>query len=173
MVIQAIVGGTYLPAELTTKMLTARQGTYALGIGSYPFSCGTLYGHQGGWNGTASIATASTTAETASSSPSTCARSGDPDLVSLAEDLLLSGAGMTSLNDASRSTARSRCCSSGGGAGGRQSGRSLRLLTPAATPMADASVREASRRAIPVAAQPQLDGVDRCPCTWMSTTSPA
>ena len=87
---QAIVGGRYLPAELTTEMLTARQGTYALGIGSYPFSCGTLFGHQGGVNGTASIATASTDGHDGVVVAFNLRGGRDPDLVALADDLLCS-----------------------------------------------------------------------------------
>ena len=54
-ILQAIAGGTFLPADLTAAMLTADRG-YGLGIGAYPFRCGTLFGHQGAVNGTASIA---------------------------------------------------------------------------------------------------------------------
>jgi D-alanyl-D-alanine carboxypeptidase len=88
--LQAIVGGTYLPAELTTTMLTARQGTYALGIGRYTFSCGVLYGHQGGVNGTASIATASTDGRDGVAVAFNLRTGSDPDLVRLADTLLCS-----------------------------------------------------------------------------------
>ncbi|HET7169564.1 MAG TPA: hypothetical protein VFI69_10225, partial [Candidatus Limnocylindrales bacterium] len=50
-VMRTVVGGTYLPADLTTAMLTPNQGSYGLGIGSYSLRCGVFFGHQGGVNG--------------------------------------------------------------------------------------------------------------------------
>ena len=126
-VIQAIAGGRYLREDLTEAMLTPNKGTYGLGIGTYNLSCGHAFGHQGGVNGTASIAVASRDGRDGVVIAFNLRARPDPALACLADDLLLSGAGMTSLNDASRSTARSRCCSSGGGAGGRQSGRAPAL----------------------------------------------
>jgi D-alanyl-D-alanine carboxypeptidase len=87
---QAIVGGRYVPAGLTKAMLTLGQGSYGLGIGGYPFACGTLYGHQGGVNGTASIAAASTDGKDGVVVAFNLRSAGDPDLVGLAEDLLCS-----------------------------------------------------------------------------------
>jgi D-alanyl-D-alanine carboxypeptidase len=88
--LRAIVGGEYLPAALTDTMLTPRQGTYALGIGGYPLTCGTLHGHQGGVNGTASIAAASIDGRDGIVIAFNLRTAGDPDLVGLAEDLLCS-----------------------------------------------------------------------------------
>jgi D-alanyl-D-alanine carboxypeptidase len=56
---QAIVGGRLLPAELVAEMKSPTSmslGTYGLGLVTYSLSCGTFYGHEGGVNGTASIA---------------------------------------------------------------------------------------------------------------------
>jgi D-alanyl-D-alanine carboxypeptidase len=88
---QAIVGGAYLRPDLTTAMLTPSTGSYGLGIGSYQFPCGTVYGHQGGVNGTASIAVASTDGRDGVVIAFNLRGSGDPDLVTLAQDLVCGG----------------------------------------------------------------------------------
>lgn len=56
---QAIVGGRLLPPELVAEMRSPTSmslGSYGLGLATYNLSCGTFYGHEGGVNGTASIA---------------------------------------------------------------------------------------------------------------------
>jgi D-alanyl-D-alanine carboxypeptidase len=58
-IMQAIVGGRLLPAPLVAEMkapTSMSHGSYGLGLGTYKLSCGTFYGHEGGVNGTASIA---------------------------------------------------------------------------------------------------------------------
>ena len=58
-VMQAIVGERLLPAELLAEMRAPTPmslGSYGLGLVTYHLSCGTFYGHEGGVNGTASIA---------------------------------------------------------------------------------------------------------------------
>jgi D-alanyl-D-alanine carboxypeptidase len=87
-VMRTVVGGTYLPADLTTAMLTPNQGSYGLGIGSYSLRCGVFFGHQGGVNGTASIAIASRDGEDGAVVAFNLRDGKDPDLVHLVEDLL-------------------------------------------------------------------------------------
>ncbi len=85
---RAVVGGTYLPEELTKAMLTPNMGSYGLGIGGYSFSCGTFFGHQGGVNGTASIAVASRDGQDGVVIAFNLRKGDDPDVVGLAEALL-------------------------------------------------------------------------------------
>jgi D-alanyl-D-alanine carboxypeptidase len=87
-VMQAIVGGAYLPEELTTAMLTPNEGSYGLGIGRYHLSCGTFYGHQGSVNGTLSIAVASPDGRSGAVIALNLRRDVDPDMVGLADDLV-------------------------------------------------------------------------------------
>jgi D-alanyl-D-alanine carboxypeptidase len=88
-VMQAIVGGKYLSADLTAAMLAPSQaGSYGLGMGHYSFTCGLVYGHQGGVNGTSSIAAASRDGRDGIVIAFNLRRESDPDDVSLAEDLL-------------------------------------------------------------------------------------
>ncbi len=56
---QAIVGGELFGDQLLAEMRTPSElsdGTYGLGLAPYHLTCGTFYGHEGGVNGTASIA---------------------------------------------------------------------------------------------------------------------
>jgi D-alanyl-D-alanine carboxypeptidase len=56
---QAIVGGRLLPEALTAAMKEPSResgGSYGLGLATYSLSCGTFFGHEGGVDGTASIA---------------------------------------------------------------------------------------------------------------------
>jgi len=53
---QAIVSGRLVPAALVTEMRTPERESYGLGLAMYTLTCGTFYGHEGGVNGTASIA---------------------------------------------------------------------------------------------------------------------
>ncbi len=55
-IMQAIVSGRLLPAALVSDMKTPAFEGYGLGLGTYSLTCGTFYGHEGGVNGTASIA---------------------------------------------------------------------------------------------------------------------
>ena len=55
-VMHAIVAGDFLSGDLKAEMKRSTIGTYALGIGPYPFTCGTFYGHEGSVNGTRSVA---------------------------------------------------------------------------------------------------------------------
>ncbi len=58
-IMQAIVGGDLLDEQLVTEIRAATalsDGTYGLGLASYGLTCGAFYGHEGGVNGTASIA---------------------------------------------------------------------------------------------------------------------
>jgi D-alanyl-D-alanine carboxypeptidase len=58
-VMQAILSGRLLPKDLVTAMKTPTLGTYGLGLGTYRFTCGTFYGHEGLVNGTRSAAVVS------------------------------------------------------------------------------------------------------------------
>ena len=58
-IMQAIVAGDLLEPSLRDEMRTPTDlsdGTYGLGLARYGLTCGTFYGHEGGVNGTASIA---------------------------------------------------------------------------------------------------------------------
>jgi D-alanyl-D-alanine carboxypeptidase len=55
-VMQSIVSGRLLPAQLVSAMKTPTIGTYGLGLAQYDLSCGTFYGHDGLVNGTKSVA---------------------------------------------------------------------------------------------------------------------
>ena len=57
--LQAIVGERLVPTGLAAEMrapTSMSHGSYGLGLATYSLSCGTFYGHEGGVNGTASIA---------------------------------------------------------------------------------------------------------------------
>ena len=69
-------------------MLTPNKGSYGLGIGDYSFTCGVVFGHQGGVNGTASFAVVSRDGHDGLVIAFNLRAKGDPDLVGLAEDLL-------------------------------------------------------------------------------------
>jgi D-alanyl-D-alanine carboxypeptidase len=90
-VMQAVVGGTYLPEDLTKAMLTPNQTSYGLGIGGYSLSCGQFFGHQGAVNGTASIAMASQDGQSGAVVAFNLRAGKDPDVVGLADDLLCPG----------------------------------------------------------------------------------
>jgi len=84
----AIVGGSYLPKDLTQEMLEPNLASYGLGIGEYPFSCAMVFGHQGGVNGTSSLAAVTPDGRDAVVVAFDLRRAIDPDVVSLADDLL-------------------------------------------------------------------------------------
>jgi len=54
--LRAIVGGQLLPEDLTAQMKEPNRESYGLGLVTYTLSCGIFHGHEGGVNGTASIA---------------------------------------------------------------------------------------------------------------------
>jgi CubicO group peptidase (beta-lactamase class C family) len=54
--LRAIVGGRLLPEDLTAQMKEPTRESYGLGLATYYLSCGIFHGHEGGVNGTASIA---------------------------------------------------------------------------------------------------------------------
>ncbi len=60
-IMQAIVTGRLLPADLADQMRTIYRNNYGFGLEAYPsaFSCGTFWGHTGGVNGTLSVVTVS------------------------------------------------------------------------------------------------------------------
>jgi D-alanyl-D-alanine carboxypeptidase len=55
-IMQSIVGGRLLPADLVTAMRTPMMNDYGLGLGTYHLTCGPFYGHEGLVNGTTSAA---------------------------------------------------------------------------------------------------------------------
>lgn len=68
-IFRALLAGELVPDEWVDEMLAttavsdATGWSYGLGIAPYPLSCGTFYGHEGGVNGTASIAVADRTGQ--------------------------------------------------------------------------------------------------------------
>lgn len=89
-VLQAVAGGAYLPDDLTQVMLTPNAERYGLGIGIYALPCGTAFGHQGGVNGTASIALASRDGRDGVVIAFNLRAEADPDMVGLARQLYCS-----------------------------------------------------------------------------------
>jgi D-alanyl-D-alanine carboxypeptidase len=88
---QAIVGGDLLDPQLRTEMRTPTdlsQGTYGLGLGTYRLTCGAFYGHEGGMNGTASIALVSEDGTDAVVVALNLRDGSDPGMPALADDLL-------------------------------------------------------------------------------------
>lgn len=85
---QTIAAGKLLPADLATEMKTPHLGAYGLGLASYTLTCGQFVGHEGGVNGTASIAIASLDG-TSGVVVALNARTGvDPHLPALADSML-------------------------------------------------------------------------------------
>ena len=88
---QPIVGRDLLAPELRAEMRTPTdlsQGTYGLGLGTYRLTCGTFYGHEGGVNGTASIALVSEDGANAVVVALNLRDGTDPRMPALADDLL-------------------------------------------------------------------------------------
>ncbi|MGF1665267.1 MAG: serine hydrolase domain-containing protein [Acidimicrobiia bacterium] len=88
---QAIVGGDLLTQQLRTEMRSPTDlshGTYGLGLGTYRLTCGTFYGHEGGMNGTASIALVSDDGASAVVVALNLRGGTDPRMPALADDLL-------------------------------------------------------------------------------------
>jgi D-alanyl-D-alanine carboxypeptidase len=91
---QAIVGERLLPAELVAQMraqTSTSLGTYGLGLASYALSCGTFYGHEGGVNGTASIAVVAPDGGDGVVIALNLRSGEDPRLPALADSLLCAG----------------------------------------------------------------------------------
>jgi D-alanyl-D-alanine carboxypeptidase len=88
---QAIVGGDLLTEQLRTEMRTPTelsQDTYGLGLARYGLTCGTFHGHEGGVNGTASIALVSEDGTDAVVVALDLRDGTDPRMPALADDLL-------------------------------------------------------------------------------------
>jgi D-alanyl-D-alanine carboxypeptidase len=93
-VMQAIVGGRLIPAELVAEMRSPTSmslGSYGLGLATYKLSCGTFYGHEGGVNGTASIAMVSPDGADGVVIALNLRSGEDPRLPALADSLLCGG----------------------------------------------------------------------------------
>ncbi len=93
-VMQAIVGERLLPAELLAEMKSPTSmslGSYGLGLATYKLSCGTFYGHEGGVNGTASIAIVSPDGADGVVVALNLRSGEDPGLPALADDMLCAG----------------------------------------------------------------------------------
>jgi D-alanyl-D-alanine carboxypeptidase len=58
-IMDAMVSGRLLGADLTAEMLKVNLAKYGLGIAEYELTCGTFYGHEGNVAGTRSIAVVS------------------------------------------------------------------------------------------------------------------
>lgn len=96
-IIAAIVDGTLLPPELTALMQepsapsVRASSSYGLGLARYELSCGTFCGHEGGVNGTASIAMADRTGERIVVVALNLRSGGDPQLPAVADRLVCAG----------------------------------------------------------------------------------
>ena len=88
---QAIVGGRLFPAELVAAMKEPNRQAYGLGLGTYYLSCGTFYGHQGGVNGTASIAIVAPDGDAGVVIAFNLRKGEDPDLYALTDRMLCPG----------------------------------------------------------------------------------
>jgi D-alanyl-D-alanine carboxypeptidase len=86
--LQAIVGGHMLPADLTAQMEEPNRESYGLGLATYTLSCGTFLGHEGGVNGTASIALVSPDASDGVVIALNLRSGEDPRLPDLADQML-------------------------------------------------------------------------------------
>ncbi len=87
---QAIVGGQLLPAGLTAQMKEPTRDFYGLGLAMYNLSCGVFHGHEGGVNGTASIAMVSPDATDGVVIALNLRSGEDPRLPALADQMLCS-----------------------------------------------------------------------------------
>jgi len=92
--IRAIVSGGVVDGRLLDQMRATtaesmRAGAnYGLGLARYRLACGTFYGHEGGVNGTASIAMSSIDGDDAVVIAFNLRDGSDPRLPALAERLL-------------------------------------------------------------------------------------
>ena len=90
-IMQAIVAGDLLEPSLRDEMRTPTElsdGTYGLGLARYGLTCGTFYGHEGGVNGTASIALVSEDGTDAVVVALNLRDGSNPNMPALADDLL-------------------------------------------------------------------------------------
>ncbi len=85
---QAIVSGRLLPDELVAEMKKPNRQSYGLGLGTYNLSCGTFHGHEGGVNGTASIAIVSPAGDAGVVIALNLRSGDDPGLPALADRML-------------------------------------------------------------------------------------
>ena len=91
---QAIVGERLVPADLVAEMRAPTSmslGSYGLGLATYALSCGTFYGHEGGVNGTASIAMVAPDGGDGVVIALNLRSGEDPRLPALADSLLCAG----------------------------------------------------------------------------------
>jgi D-alanyl-D-alanine carboxypeptidase len=89
--LRAIVSGELLPADLVAEMKKPSREYYGLGLATYRLTCGTFYGHQGGVNGTASIALVSDDGADGVVIALNLRSGEDPRLPALADDMLCTG----------------------------------------------------------------------------------
>lgn len=90
-IMQAIVAGKLLPPELVTHMeqpTFQSNGSYGLGLATYYLTCGVYYGHEGGVNGTASIALVSPDAQNGVVIALNLRNGSDPHLPALADQFV-------------------------------------------------------------------------------------
>jgi D-alanyl-D-alanine carboxypeptidase len=87
-IMQAIVTGRLLPAELASEMRTPHLASYGLGLATYELKCGTYYGHAGSVLGTQSIALVSADGADGVVIALNVVTDADAGLVALAEMLL-------------------------------------------------------------------------------------
>lgn len=95
---QAIAAGDVVDGEILEQMKapTAQSdGSYGLGLATYYLSCGTFLGHEGGVNGTASIAIVTTDGSAGTVVALNMRDGSDPRLPALADDLLCHALGTT------------------------------------------------------------------------------
>ena len=85
---QAIVSGRLLPAQLVAEMKKPVLQSYGLGLATYLLSCGTFFGHEGGVNGTASIALVSPTGDRGVVIALNLRSAADPRLPALADRMV-------------------------------------------------------------------------------------
>ena len=87
-IMQAIVSGRLLPPALVADMKTPAKSDYGMGLATYHLSCGTFYGHEGGVNGTGSIAIVSSDGADGVVAALNLRSAGDPQLPALADRIL-------------------------------------------------------------------------------------
>jgi D-alanyl-D-alanine carboxypeptidase len=89
--LRAIVSGELLPAGLVAEMKKPSREYYGLGLATYRLTCGTFYGHEGGVNGTASIAIVSDDGADGVVIALNLRSGEDPRLPALADAMLCAG----------------------------------------------------------------------------------
>lgn len=87
-IMQAMVSGDLLPAELVEDMKTPAMQSYGLGLATYSLTCGAFFGHEGAVNGTGSIAIVSDDGARGVVIALNLRRGDDPRLPSLADNVL-------------------------------------------------------------------------------------